>query len=96
MAADDSATVEQDGREIDLLAYSYCEECGTNASVDETDVGEESGWKTGVCDCGDMIVKARVAPWPRDEMVRVGDEWQYETGNEWKDPVGERGDADGI
>lgn len=55
-----------DGRELDLMVESWCEDCESLAALDATDIAPETGWIKITCDCGRVEVNTRVAPWPRN------------------------------
>lgn len=66
---DDDAVRIRDGRNLDLMAESFCVLCETTAFIDETAIDHDTMWITEECECGETKVNARVAPWPRDYMV---------------------------
>ena len=66
-----------DHRQIDLMAMAWCSDCETHAEIDETNIDDETHWVKESCECGEVEVTARVAPWPRNGMEWIDGEWQW-------------------
>lgn len=64
----------EDGRAIDVMATSWCEECETFANLDETDIPRDTDWMQESCECGEVEMGVRVAPWPRDGLGEEQDQ----------------------
>jgi len=62
---------------LDLYIDVWCKGCSTYASVDSVGIDGETGWRYQECDCGEVIVDWRVAPWPRHGMERIDGEWEW-------------------
>jgi hypothetical protein len=91
MASDGGGIIpEDDGNDqrnygFDLFIDTWCDSCSTYVSIEEFGVQDEIGWNREVCDCGDIDLNYRLAPWPREEMEFIDGWWQWpdeETMNE--------------
>ena len=67
MEGDGTARLD-DGKHLDVMAMSWCEDCETFANLDEIDIPRDTQWLEESCECGEVEFQLRVAPWPRDDV----------------------------